>query len=129
MMYSANPNVMNNSHVFDPMDMQRTITRKDFQHAKCIIVKLGTSVVSTKQGEPALSRIASIIEQIVELKRQGKQVLLVTSGSVGIGRQKLKKQIMLSASLRTHVQGNGGDLFAAQETTGACAAAGRMIGK
>lgn len=103
---------------------QRAISRQDLQHARRIVVKMGTSVVSTN-GEPALGRIASIVEQICMLKRQGKEVLLVTSGSVGIGRKRLNKQILLSASLRTHVQGNQ-QMLALQKKTGAMAAAGQI---
>lgn len=103
---------------------RRPISRQDLQHARRIVVKMGTSVVSTN-GEPALGRIASIVEQICMLKRQGKEVLLVTSGSVGIGRKRLNKQILLSASLRTHVQGNQ-QMLALEKKTGAMAAAGQI---
>lgn len=100
------------------------ITRSDLKHANRIVVKMGTSVVSTN-GEPALGRIASLVEQICMLKRQGKEVLLVTSGSVGIGRKRLNKQILLSASLRTHVQGNQ-QMLALEKKKGAMAAAGQI---
>lgn len=103
---------------------QRAISRQDLQHAQRIVIKMGTSVVSTN-GEPALGRIASMVEQICMLKRQGKEVLLVTSGSVGIGRKRLNKQILLSASLRTHVQGNQ-QMLALAKKTGAMAAAGQI---
>lgn len=102
----------------------RAITRADLQHARRIVIKMGTSVVSTN-GEPALGRIASMVEQICMLKRQGKEVLLVTSGAVGIGRKRLNKQILLSASLRTHVQGNQ-QMLALEKKKGAMAAAGQI---
>ena len=97
--------------------------RSDFKYANRIVVKLGTSVVSTVNGEPALGRIASIVEQLCDLKRQGKQILLVTSGSVGIGKQKLGKQLLLSSSLRRHVQGK---LSGPEVNRGAYAAAGQI---
>ena len=99
------------------------LKRSDFQFANRIVVKLGTSVVSTGQGEPALGRIASIVEQLCDLKRKGKQILLVTSGSVGIGKQKLEKQLLLSSSLRRHVQGK---LSGPEVNRGAYAAAGQI---
>jgi len=103
---------------------ERAVTRQDLKHARRIVIKMGTSVVST-HGEPALGRIASMVEQICMLKRQGKEVLLVTSGSVGIGRKRLNKQILLSASLRTHVQGNQ-QMLALEKKKGAMAAAGQI---
>jgi glutamate 5-kinase len=39
-----------------------------------------------------LLRMAGIVEQVSSLVRQGKDVLLVTSGAVGVGRQRLRKQ-------------------------------------
>ncbi|CEG46051.1 delta l-pyrroline-5-carboxylate synthetase [Plasmopara halstedii] len=103
---------------------ERSITRVDLKNATRIVVKMGTSVVSTN-GEPALGRIASIVEQVCMLKRQGKEVLVVTSGAVGIGRKRLNKQILLSASLRTHVQGNQ-QMLALEKKQGAMAAAGQI---
>ncbi|KAE9012399.1 hypothetical protein PR002_g14820 [Phytophthora rubi] len=67
----------------------------------------------------------SIVEQVCMLKRQGKEVLLVTSGAVGIGRKRLNKQILLSASLPTHVQGNQ-QMLALEKKKGAMAAAGQI---
>ncbi|ETW06045.1 delta l-pyrroline-5-carboxylate synthetase [Aphanomyces invadans] len=107
------------------MPSQRNLARKDFVHAKRIVIKMGTSVVSTN-GEPALGRLASLVEQISMLKRQGKEVLLVTSGSIGIGRKKLHKQLLLSASLRMHVQGGTAQHHALDAKKGAMAAAGQV---
>jgi glutamate 5-kinase len=57
--------------------------------AKCIVVKVGSSLV-TNQGHgldhAALGRWAG---QIAELKRRGRQVLLVSSGAVAEGMQRL----------------------------------------
>lgn len=113
---------MGATHTLD--SSHRSIVRQDLKYANRIVIKMGTSVVSTN-GEPALGRIASMVEQICTLKRQGRQVLLVTSGSIGIGRRRLNKQILLSASLRTHVQGNQ-QMLALEKKKGAMAAAGQI---
>uniref|UniRef100_A0AAV1UJN5 Delta-1-pyrroline-5-carboxylate synthase n=1 Tax=Peronospora matthiolae TaxID=2874970 RepID=A0AAV1UJN5_9STRA len=115
---------LTHSHTFGGHAGERPLTRQDLKHATRIVVKMGTSVVSTN-GEPALGRIASVVEQVCVLKRQGKEVLLVTSGAVGIGRKRLNKQILLSASLRTHVQGNQ-QMLALEKKQGAMAAAGQI---
>jgi delta-1-pyrroline-5-carboxylate synthetase len=67
---------------------------------KRVVVKCGTSIVTTAQGLPALSRIAAIVEQCAELMRSGKEVMLVSSGAIGCGKRKLKLQSLLSASMR-----------------------------
>ena len=73
--------------------------------AKCIVVKVGTSVVSRPDGSLALGRIGSVVEQIAQLVKEGRQVVLVASGAIGIGAGKLAEQAMLSKSIRSHLHG------------------------
>lgn len=47
----------------------------------------------------ALGRLGQVVEQVAELVRAGKQVILVSSGAVGIGRRRLAQQRMLGRSL------------------------------
>jgi delta-1-pyrroline-5-carboxylate synthetase len=81
--------------------------RQGFKNANTIVVKVGTSVVSRPDGHLAIGRIASVVEQIAHLRRQGKQVVLVASGAVGIGATRLREQAALSRSVRSHLQGPG----------------------
>lgn len=63
--------------------------REDFVNAKRIVIKLGTNVLRNEDGEVAISRIYSFIEDMAKLVKQGKEVILVTSGAVGLGKKKL----------------------------------------
>lgn len=63
--------------------------RKEFINAKRIVIKLGTNVLRNSDGEVAISRIYSFIEDMAKLVKQGKEVILVTSGAVGLGKKKL----------------------------------------
>ena len=63
--------------------------RKEFVDAKRIVIKLGTNVLRNPDGEVAISRIYSFIEDMSKLVKQGKEVILVTSGAVGLGKKKL----------------------------------------
>jgi glutamate 5-kinase len=55
-----------------------------------IVVKLGTQVVVDQtSGRPALERLAAIVNDIAKLKASGHEVILVSSGAVGMGRQAL----------------------------------------
>lgn len=54
-----------------------------------IVIKLGTNVLRNDEGEVALSRIYSFIEDISKLVKSGKEVIVVTSGAVGLGKKKL----------------------------------------
>ena len=59
--------------------------REEFINAKRIVIKLGTNVLRNSEGEVAISRIYSFIEDMAKLVKQGKEVILVTSGAVGLG--------------------------------------------
>jgi len=57
--------------------------------AKRIVVKFGTQVVLDAEGRPALSRLYGLMETVAELRRQGGQPVLVSSGAVGLGARQL----------------------------------------
>lgn len=55
-----------------------------------VVIKLGTAVLMREDGSGiALSRFYSFVEDIANLIHSGKEVLLVTSGAVGLGVRKL----------------------------------------
>jgi glutamate 5-kinase len=64
--------------------------RERFIDVKRIVIKLGTNVLRNEEGEVALSRIYSFIEDISKLVKSGKEVIIVTSGAVGLGKKKLE---------------------------------------
>lgn len=57
--------------------------------AKRIVFKFGTNALSTNNGDLALSRLYSFMEDIAALRAQGKEVMIVTSGAVGVGKRRL----------------------------------------
>ena len=63
--------------------------RKDFINVKRIVIKLGTNVLRGDDGHVSLPRVFSFIEDISHLVKEGKQVIVVTSGAVGLGKKKL----------------------------------------
>jgi glutamate 5-kinase len=63
--------------------------RADVTEARRVVVKLGTRVV-TQEGEGvALSRLSGVVEEVARAVRAGREVLIVSSGAVGLGRQAL----------------------------------------
>lgn len=64
--------------------------RDKVKAARRIVIKVGTAVVTNKAtGQVAISRIGQLVEEIRNLHQDGKQILLVSSGAVGLGRSQL----------------------------------------
>lgn len=59
------------------------------KNAKRIVFKFGTNVLTSAEGGLALSRIYSFMEDMARLKAKGKEIIVVTSGAVGLGAQRL----------------------------------------
>ena len=107
--------------------------REDIAFANRIVIKAGTSVVSTPDGYPSLSRMASIVENTARLVHQGKEVMIVTSGAVGVGRQRLSKQSVLKKSMSDLISQRDSTVSKSIPTekgkvsyNSACAAAGQL---
>ncbi len=56
---------------------------------KRVVVKLGTGVLTSGVGQLDTQKMKSICTQIAEAKQRGVQVILVSSGAVGLGMGKL----------------------------------------
>ncbi len=54
-----------------------------------IVVKLGTNVIMRADGKPALGLLCGLVESVAGLREQGVEVLLVSSGAVGLGVERL----------------------------------------
>lgn len=55
-----------------------------------IILKIGSNVLTQPDGLPDEARMAHLVEQVATLKKQGKEVILVSSGAVASGRSLVK---------------------------------------
>ena len=53
--------------------------------AKRVVVKVGTRLLTYEKGGFAPEQLERVVEQILELRADGRQVVLVTSGAVGVG--------------------------------------------
>jgi glutamate 5-kinase len=54
-----------------------------------IVVKLGTNVIMRPDGRVSLGLLYGLVEQIAALREQGLEVLVVSSGAVGLGMERL----------------------------------------
>lgn len=56
---------------------------------KRIVVKVGTSTLTHKTGKTNIARMAKLASVLSDLKNEGHEIVLVSSGAVGIGTAKL----------------------------------------
>lgn len=63
--------------------------RTEFIKAKRIVVKFGTNVLRNDDGYISLPRVYTFIEDIARLVKSGKEVIVVTSGAVSLGKKRL----------------------------------------
>jgi glutamate 5-kinase len=68
--------------------MPRIFSAQEFKLRR-IVVKLGTNVIMRPDGKVALGLLCGLVEQTAALRHQGIEVLLVSSGAVGLGMERL----------------------------------------
>jgi glutamate 5-kinase len=59
---------------------------KRLKSARRLVIKVGTTTVTGAEGELCAERVAPIVSSVAKLMKQGRQVVLVSSGAVGLGR-------------------------------------------
>ncbi|MFZ5989645.1 MAG: glutamate 5-kinase [Bacillota bacterium] len=64
--------------------------REELVNSKRIVIKVGTSTLTYDTGKMNFSRIDKLVRVISDLINQGKEIVLVTSGAIGVGVSKLK---------------------------------------
>jgi len=64
--------------------------REALRDARRIVVKIGTRVLAQKSGRPDTRRMAGLARQVAQLQRDGREVLIVTSGAIGAGMEALR---------------------------------------
>ncbi len=69
--------------------MDESDLRLSLSEVKRVVVKCGTRLLTDKHGKPDTNRISDLVSQIAELHKNGVEVILVSSGAVGMGIEKL----------------------------------------
>ena len=63
--------------------------RQALTTAQRIVVKAGTNVLLSPEGFPSLGRLFALVESLAALRRKGRDVILVSSGAMGLGARRL----------------------------------------
>jgi glutamate 5-kinase len=72
---------------------------RDFIKTKRIVIKIGTNIL-TKNDNVDAAYVRRIVGQISSLLKAGKQVVIITSGAIGMGGGQLK--LAGSSCYRSH---------------------------
>ena len=64
---------------------------------KRIAVKIGSNVLTRKDGSLDVTRMSALVDQVAELHRKGVEVVLISSGAVASGRSEVKPGKKLDA--------------------------------
>lgn len=62
---------------------------KDFKDYKRVVVKVGTSTLAHKTGKLNIRRVERLVKILADLENSGKEIILVSSGAMGLGMGKL----------------------------------------
>lgn len=77
--------------VRDEMEPGKTINRRElFKDVRRIVLKIGTSSLSSEDGSFNRRLTEDIAAQVARLRDAGKTVIIVSSGAIGIGCEELK---------------------------------------
>lgn len=63
--------------------------RKQLKNKKRIIIKIGTALLTTEGGKMNLLRLEKLARILAAISREGKEIILVSSGAVGAGMGKM----------------------------------------
>jgi|SRR5690242_1961967 len=66
--------------------MNSSDRKRRLQAARRVVVKLGTSIVTGAEGGLCAERVEPVARSIAKLMAEGRQVVLISSGAIGLGR-------------------------------------------
>lgn len=71
------------------VEIERIMENRTYQY-KRIAVKIGSNVLTRRDGTLDVTRMSALVDQVAELHKAGVEVVLVSSGAVASGRSELK---------------------------------------
>ncbi|MCX7626383.1 MAG: hypothetical protein N2Z21_09260, partial [Candidatus Sumerlaeaceae bacterium] len=69
--------------------MTPTLSPSPFAKARTLVLKIGSAVLTNADGDLDVSLMKALCDRIAALMKEGKRVILVSSGAVAAGRAAL----------------------------------------
>lgn len=67
---------------------EKQMERKDIREKKRIVIKIGTSTITHEEtGSLDLLKLEKFVRILTDFKNQGKEIVVVSSGAIGVGRK------------------------------------------
>ena len=93
----------------------KQLAKKNFNDADCIVVKIGTALlVDSETGLLRMKWLRSVAEDIFYLKAQRKKVVIISSGSIALGRKILGLDHIILSLEENQAAAAVGQIFLAQ---------------
>ena len=81
----------------NPFTLLLKLHKNDIQHMEQqfsrIAVKVGSNVLTRRDGTLDVTRMSALVDQIAELHKTGVEIILVSSGAVASGRSEVHPTI------------------------------------
>ena len=74
------------------------------------VIKIGSNVLTQKDGNPDLLRMKHLVSQITFLRQQQIKVILVSSGAVAFGKKEIKLPEKLNPILKKQIWASSGQI-------------------
>ncbi len=74
------------------------------------MIKIGSNVLTKSDGNPDLPRMKKLVSQVKVLQDQGKKIVLISSGAVAFGRQRVTPRKKLNAVLKKQLWASIGQI-------------------
>lgn len=69
--------------------------KKEDSEKKRIVIKIGSNVLTRKDGTLDVTRMSALVDQVAELRKSGIEIILVSSGAVASGKSTIRPKSKL----------------------------------
>ena len=88
--------------------MEAVARREPVVNARRVVIKLGTRAISNEAGGLDIDRLGALVSTVSTLHRRGTEVIIVSSGAVGLGAHQLQMALPVRSLVNRQAAAGGG---------------------